>query len=250
MTPKHAEQQPAPETSAPPVDLFAWEPDPVVVVSRRNRILHFPGALLTGPVSDERRAAWFAPPEGLAAGSLGLARNQNPHDLEVNYGVTFLGVKTSVWKYRAADDRNTPRGAPPEADRHLVEPVGRQSHNALTGAAFKDPESGERVPSRIAAAWLRVLAHLRDPRGEASALFTPGEAYDAPELVVLPLSEVLRQNTEAGRLAYPLVLDASGRARNLAHLGALHDYAVRERTAAAIVAACRRRAQSVPSTRL
>lgn len=230
---------------------FAWDPDPIVVVSRRNRILHFPGALLSGPVSEDQRARWFAPPEGLAASAPGLLRNQDQRDLELNYGATFLGVCTSAWKYRAADDRNAPRGAPPDADRVLIEPAGRHARPILTGPAFKDPETGERRPDLITAAWLRVLAFLRDARNEAAAaLFTAPDGYDAPEIVVLPLSEVLKQTTEVGRLAYPLVLDAAGRSRNLAHLGALHDYAVRERSASAITAACRRRAQSVSPSRL
>lgn len=231
-------------------DHRAWDPDPVVVVSRRNRILHYPGALLRGDVSAEQRARWFAMPDEFAAASPALLRNQDPRDLELNYGVTFLGTFTSCWKYRAADDRNIPRSAPPEGDRVLVEPASRHGRPLMTTAAFRDPDTGDRIPALVAAAWARVLAHLRDERGEAHRLFVPGEAYDAPEIAVLPLSEVLRQTTEAGRLAYPTVLDAAERCKDLAHLGALHDYAVRERSAAAITAACRRRAQAVPASRL
>lgn len=229
------------EKSPPAADPFAWDPDPVVVVSRRSRIFHFPAALLVAEPGDDLRKKWLAEDS--------LPRDRREVQVTLNLGVTFLGCRTSAWAYRKFDGQ-APRNPPPDEQRVLLEPQGPQAREMIKGGAFLDRETGRRRPDLVRAAWTRVFDYLRADENPTSEFFRAPDGFDAPEVIVCRLSELLAQTTEAGRNAYSHALAGAARCKDLAHLGALHDFAFRERRAAAIVTACRARALAVPENRL
>ena len=244
-----------PETSdTPPKDPWAWNDNPTVVVSRRTRIIQFPGALLRGPVDEATQSAWLRDPgDPRNEYDAGLARNQDRRDLVLSMGVTFLGEFTSSWLYRTHETRDMPRQAPPPDRCTLLEPFGRNAFQALQGAAVKDPETARRRPDKVREAWHRVLGFLRRDDNEARRLFVAEDGFDAPDVMVLPLREALTASTDLGRHANAALLDAlnpRAHIKDFAHLGGLHDYAVRERQASNVRDACRVRAQAIDASRL
>lgn len=227
-----------------------WDKDPVVLVSRRARIIPFPTVVLLREPTEADRRVIDAPPE------LGKARDESM--MTVLSGVNFLGTLTTAWDpalHRAPSHQEAPRAAP-STDRCLLLAPASRTVNLATRPGFVDRESGLLRPEAVHAAWTRVLAWLRaqedaqiaGPEARANVpLFTPDQGHDAPEFVVCRMSELLTQRTTAGAHAYQHAFGAIPHAKHGAHLGGLHDYAVRTPTGWTLVAACRARAQHVPA---
>ncbi len=233
-----AEKTPPPndQTSADP---FAWDPDPLVLVSRRPRIIYFPKSLAMREATDADRRAWRT--------DTSTSVQRQEEQMSFGAGVTFLGAYTTSW----ADLDARPGQAPATPDPRkmlLVEPFTRV-RDLITRQENKDPATGRLIPARVHAVYLRILEHHRHEaeEGRAGAInpWAPANGFDAPELALLRLSEVFLQRTEAGQHAHSTVLTTIKHLRRDRHevltpLGALHDHAIRHRSGAAVVEECRR----------
>lgn len=218
-------------------DLFAWDPDPVVVVSRRPRVLYFPPDLLLREATDADVRKWKGDEPGWSA-----TLNKQ---IAIGAGVTFLGAYTTSWAYLATPMGTAPKGPPPPEKCVLVEPYTFASATMRQrGSGNVDPETGRLIPAKVNAALRRVLAYHEQHANPH--LFSASDAYDSPELMLLPLSEVFTQRTERGQQAHTTVLTTIPHLRANRHevmtpLGALHDYALKFKTRSGepIVTACR-----------
>lgn len=236
-----AEKTPPPNDTETARDPFAWDPDPLVLVSRRPRILYFPKVLAQREATDADYKRWRADD------STALSRHEE--QMAVGAGVTFLGCYTTSW----ADLDKRPGHASPVPDvakMLLVEPFTR-ARDLITGdRANKDPATGRLLPARVHAIYLRILRHHQREALDGRVGLNPWETpdgFDAPEMTLLRLSEVFTQRTDAGQHACATVTSTIRHLRRNPHetvtpLGALHDYAVRARGggASAILEECRR----------
>jgi hypothetical protein len=220
---------------------FWWDPDPLVLVSRRPRILYFPKVLASRDPTPRDYEAWRSQE------STTLRRQEE--QLAVGAGVTFLGTYTTSW----ADLETRPGHAtrtPDPAKMLLVEPFSR-ARDAIASQANKDPATGRLIPAKVNAIYRRILAHLRkeaeDGRAGTVNPWEPMDGFDAPELMLVRLSEMFTQRTDAGQQAHATTFATIRHLRRNPHeavtpLGALHDYAIRHVSggARAIVDECRR----------
>lgn len=241
-----------PDPARAPAQPYArkWTQDPMVLCSRRARIIPFPTVLLLREPSESDRAAIAAPLE--------LGRSRDESHMTVVAGVNFLGAFTTAWDpvmVRAGSAQQAPKSPPPADHCIIVAPYSRNV-NLDKRPGFIDRETGLLRPEAVHEGWLRVVAWLRaqeqaqidGPTGQANVpLFTTEPGFDAPEFVLCPLSEVLSQRTDAGRHAYAHAQAALPHAKDGAHLGALHDYAVRVNTGWTLVAGARARAAAAPA---
>lgn len=227
-----------PTDTTPPADPFAWDPDPLVLVSRRPRILYFPRVLATRDATEDDYKRW-------RSDSSTTAQRQE-EQMAVGAGVTFLGTHTTSWADLATRPGHAP-AVPDPARMILVEPFTRV-RDLITRAENKDPASGRLLPHKAHAIYLRILRHLQREAKDGRAGVNPWETvdgFDAPDLTLLRLSEVFSQRTDAGQQAHATVTATIRHLRRDRHevltpLGALHDYAVRNRAGGAILEECRR----------
>lgn len=225
---------------------FEWTRDPLVLVSRRIRDLSFPGALLLRDPTEADLRRW--------RDTNSRTNNVNEHKVRVLAGVTFLGALTTAWALRAVTGPGqAPRSAPADDALILVRPTS-SADGLLNGHQFVDRDTRKVVPRLVHEAWLRVMRWLEREdvegareRGERPLIFGAADGHDAPECMLVPLSEVLRQSTEAGRQAYPAVVNSFRWHKDGRHLGALHDYAVRDAAAWPLVDGMRQRLGKAPS---
>lgn len=237
-----------PDTRAAAPYAPKWDADPMVLCSRHGRMLSFPTLLLLREPTEADKALLAAPLE------LGKIRDESM--MTVLAGVNFLGALTTAWDplmFRAASHQAAPKAAPPTDRCILVAPYSRNV-NLADRVGFKDRETGVVKPEAVHAAWMRVVTWLQAQEaaqvardGQANVpMFATEQGYDAPELVLCKLSEVLKQQTEAGEHGYRHALGAIPHARDGSHLGALHDYAVRSPASWTLAQACRTRAAAAP----
>jgi hypothetical protein len=237
----------APTSTTPYVP--KWDADPVVLCSRRARIIPFPTVLLLREPTAADLQAINAPPE--------LGRVRDESQMTVLAGVNFLGAFTTAWDplmFRAASAQAAPRSAPNTDHCILVAPYCRNG-DLSKRPGFFDRDTGRVRTEAVHAAWLRVLAWLRtreaaqvERDGQANVpLFVAEQGYDAPEFVQCRLSEVLTQRSESGQHAFQHAQGAVLHSKDGAHLGALHDYAVRTPTGWTLATACRQRAMAAPN---
>jgi len=228
-------------------DPWAWQPaeQVMVLVSKRIRNVQFPRALLDKDATPEQMARWLARES--------TASERNEATMNILAGVTFLATWTSAWSYREATGvSQVPKGAPREQDMVLVTPPATST---LSGRDWKDRESGRPNPAVQHAAWRRVVAYLK-ARGEALReagdfdMWSPDDGAEGPEVMLLPLADMLNRKTDAGRQAEAATLAAIPWCRESAHLGALHDYAARSPGSWNIATACRARALHFSPTKL
>lgn len=234
----------AAEKTAPPVDHFAWDADPLVLVSRHNRVLPFPAALLRGEMTDEQVRRHFDPPRDIS-----MAGNRDEKTLALIAGVNFLGARTTSWAYLKTIPQGAPTGAPDQNSMVTVWPYCT-GHDVVTqrGGANWDRDAGKVRPTGIHATLLRILEFSRKHQrpGEPN-LWETVDGFDAPELTLIRLSEVFRQKGDNGQHASTTTTTSIAYLRRttdvIAHVGALHDYAIRDRAGGAVLAACRQWAQ-------
>lgn len=245
-----AATKPTTDNNASERDPFAWDPDPVVLVSKRPRRLYFPRLLIDrDPTTDEIKA-WTTPPDPLPNG----ATRPGPHLPSVRQdqwivaqtGVTFLGTFSTSW----ADLLTVPGHAPalPNMQRAILAQPVTQAQAAIIGnPANKDHATGRMRPDKVRTIFERVFRYLREHRHPSTPdLWTSVDGYDAPEMMLLPLSELFTQSTAAGQHAHAMVFKSIPHLRRVVHetvapLGVLHDYAIRSRSggASAILGQCR-----------
>lgn len=235
---------PSDTPAAPPS--FAWDRDPVVVVSRRPRNVAFPGGLVHRDPTPAEIKAWRDP----------TSRGAAEHRLTLGAGVNFLGALTSSWALRGVPGPGqAPRSAPPEQDLMVITPDTTASA-LLRGPGFIDRDSRRVVPALVHAALVRVLdwlraeeKHLESTSGIQPLLFTADDGFDpmGPEVAVMPLSEVFSQRTDRGRYAFAATLASLKWAKHGSHLGALHDYACRDPSAWNVTLGARERLGKAPS---
>jgi hypothetical protein len=229
-----AEKNPPPSVDVHAADPFAWDPDPLVLVSRRGRALYFPGALLRAPATDAQVKTWTA--------TEARTGERDEKHVALLAGVNFLGALTSTWALRAVVGHNVPTGAPAPDKCALLWPY-TSGHDRVTGVASGnvDRETGRLRPDRVQAAILRVLEYHR-AHADTEGLWSPQDAFDAPELAIMRLSELFRQASPEASAAHSATIAAIKFARRTpdvtATLGGLHDYAVRAH-ASAIFGECR-----------
>lgn len=215
-------------------DPFAWDPDPTVLVARKSYRLYFPRPLVERALT-EAEAASMKPDQWVA----------------VQAGVTFLGTLSTSW----ADLTTIPGHAStvPDMRRAVLAQPATQAQQTITSPAArnKDAATGRLRPDKVRAIFDRVFSYLKDHRHPtATDLWTSVDGFDAPELVILPLSELFKQNTDRGQQAHAAVFTAIPHLRRVPHetvtpLGVLHDYAIRASRsggATAILGACRAKA--------
>ena len=235
------------DTADAPTLSPAWDRDPVVVASRRPRVMYFPGKVLLGDPTPADLKRWSG------GDSTGMDRGDVAVRIEA--GITFLGAFTTQWALRGvASMAQAPKSAPGHDLCSVLWPTGGADNTIRNAQAFKVPDTKEMNPAAVNAAWLRVFRYLRDQEkrvlaesGEPSlALFTTLDGFDAPEIVITKLSDILGQKTQEGQWAHPHLSNAIAYAKNGRHLGALHDYAVRTPGAWSIVESCRAQAVRRP----
>lgn len=223
-----------------------WDRDPIVCVSARERDISFPAALLVRAPTDADVAKWNGD-------SLTAARNDQRFRLAA--GVNFLGTFTTQWRLRDIPSQNAaPKLAPSPDHCAVIWPSSGADGTINAAPVFKFPGTMTLNPAAIHAGWMRVLDYLRAQEARHAAdtgqaplvLFAPASGHEAPQVIVCRLSEVLTQRTEAGQQAHPHMTNAIKWAKNGAHLGALHDYAVRNPSGWNIAEACRQRAAHAP----
>lgn len=233
QTPPRDADGPAP-APAPTPALFAWEADPVVVVSRRPRALYYPADLLRGDATPAQVKAWTDPKGG----------EYERKFLALQAGVNFIGVLTSSWLYKNFDGRSAPQAAPPPDKCILLYP-DTNGRDVLTSprTGTTDRETGRLIPAKIRAIFERILrfhkAHLST--GDDNLWDAP-DGFDAPELMLMPLSEIFAQRGAEAAGAHVTVVQSIKFLRASAGvetLGALHDYAIRHRSGNAIAGECK-----------
>lgn len=224
-----------------PPDPFAWQPDPVVVVSRRNRVLAYPADLVKGDPTPEQVKRWTNPEA--------RAEHRNDKMLALIAGVNFIGCRTSSWAYLHTQQGQQPQGPPQDSQQVLVWPqMSQHADISNPRSGNVDRETGRLRPDKVQAIVMRILDYIQ-ARVQPDLWTTP-DGYDAPELMMMPLSQVLQQKGDAGQQAHEVAHKAiSGQYLRrmpievMTPLGALHDYAMRIRGGAGIVTVCRQWAQ-------
>lgn len=220
-----------------PADPFAWDPDPVVLVSRRHRALYIPSGVLRGEPTPAQVKAWTDP------AALSTARDERHVSLLA--GVNFLGAFTSSWLYRLHDGRAAPQGPPPVDSCVLLWPSTNGSDLVTSPRSGNvDRETGRLRPDKVREVVERVLAyHRQHMSGGDENLWAADDGFDAAEFVMMPLSQIFAQASPEAAGAHTTIVQSIRHLRRTrevaAVLGALHDYAVRARNGAAIMAECR-----------
>jgi len=235
------------DIDAPPANPVAWDRDPIVVASRRARVLYFPAKLLLAEATEADLARWSD------KNSTGMDRGDA--SVRIEAGITFIGAFTTQWALRnVASFQQAPKSAPPVDACTLLWPAGTADNTIKNAAAFMVPGSRDVNPPAVNAGWLRVFAYLRKQEervlaaegAPSLALFSALDGFDAPEIVIAKLNDILGQRTAEGQHAHPHMANAIAYSKNGRHLGALHDYAVRHPGAWSIVESCRAQAVRCP----
>lgn len=232
------EKNPTPTDTAP-ADPFAWDPDPLVLVSRRARILYFPKVLATRDATEKERAQW--------RGEESSSVRRQEEQISVNAGVTFLGCYTTSWADLDTAQGNA-RGVPDPSKMILVEPFTR-ARDLITGdRSNRDQATGRLLPARVQAIYRRIFEyHRAEAEAGRTGARNPWETengFDGPEMQLIRLSDVFAQRTEAGQQAHATITATIPHLRRNPHesvtpVGALHDYAIRHRGGRSILDACR-----------
>lgn len=232
------EKSPTPDNALS--DPFEWDRDPLVLVSRRNRVLMFPGALLSREPTPDEVKRWNNYGPEMRTG------DRDEKMLALQAGVNFLGAYTSSWAYRSvADVRGAPQGAPQPHLMTLLWPY-TNGREAVVGplSGNIDRETQRVRPDRVRAVLQRVVDYCRAHRAPTDVdLWTTPDGYDAPELQLIPLSEVFSQKGDGAQAhvtAFNSIRHLRATKDTTATLGGLHDYAVRIRSGQAIMTECRR----------
>lgn len=230
----------AAEKTAPPTrDPFAWEDDPLVLVSRRHRAIDFPTALLRGDMSPEAVARYKVPPDQAIGGG------RDSKSLHLIAGVNFLGARTTSWAFRALGPNQAPQGAPTDKLATIFPFCTGADIMTAQGGVNWDRDAGKVKPSGIRETLLRVLAYHKEH--DQPHLWATVDGFDAPELMLVRLGDLFSQRGDMGQHAHVATVTAIPHLRRtdevIAPLGALHDYAVRHRAGLSIVGACRTWAQ-------
>jgi hypothetical protein len=218
-------------------DPFAWDPDPTVLVSKRSRRFMVPKSLFERAATDRDRKMWHL------EASDGHRRPDEAW-LTIHAGVTFLGTLSTSWRDLQAAGPGQCSAMPDMSRAVLAQPVSQAQQTIVNTYANKDPATGRLLPPAVFAIFARVVEYLRDE--QQPGLWRTDDAFDAPEMMLLPLSEVFSQRTNAGQQANAMVTAAIPVLRRSLHetitpLGVLHDYAIRHRGggAAAIASLCK-----------
>ena len=237
--------QPEKTPDKPAAYVPGWTADPWVCVSKRMRNVEFPAVLLAREATSEEMARWLKDPQ---------EKHRNPDAKVVNFirvpsftvtlcaGVTILGALTTQWRYLDIPTMAQRPNDPPSVDEcAIVWPVSNATQQIRDDAHFKARDADghpnfERIdPSRVSDMWRRVLAYLEaqeralveDGTFLAAPLFTTQRGFDAPELTVGRLGDFLAQKGEAAHKAYPYLAANYKGCRDGRHMGAFHDYCVR-----------------------
>src|SRR5690606_36345647 len=138
-----------------------------------------------------------------------------------------------------------PQGAPPVDMRVLLFP-DTNGRDVLTrpSSGNVDRESNRLRPDRIRETIGRVLDYHRKNMSDGDDnLWAADDGYDAPEFVLMPLSQLFAQASPEAAGEHTTIVQSIRvlrRTREIAAIiGALHDYAIRSRSGAAIVGDCR-----------
>lgn len=211
-------------------DPFAWDDNPTVLVSKRSRRFMVPKVLFEHAASD--------------AEAVGDRRQEQW--VTVHAGVTFLGTLSTSWRDLGAAGPGQVSATPDMSRAVLAQPISQGQQIIRDTWANKDPATGRLLPPAVRTVFDRVFGYLRQHHAD---LWRTDDAYDAPEMLMLPLAEVFLQRTAEGQQANAMVTAAIPVLRRSLHetitpLGVLHDYAIRHRGggAQAIVAACKAKA--------
>lgn len=224
----------------------AWDPNPLVVVSRRTRNLVFPAAVLQREPTKEDMIKWYGPTS--------KAEDRDDKIVTVQAGITFLGTLTTAWTLKEItkssdapkDDKGRPLAPAPQTTLQ-VSPENT-ARNIFALPMFRDKATQALLCGEVSKAWMRVFKHLQ-ARDEdlvlagQLGLFTTSGGFDAPEIMLLPLRDVLEHKTDLGQQGFGMTLNAIPTHRNATHLGALHDHACHYPQSWQIVEAARRRVQ-------
>lgn len=231
----------SPDDLAPTAaDPFAWDPDPLVLVSKRARRFHVPRVLFDRDATDAERAAWYR----IADDATPTARGDTW--VTAQAGVTFLGTLMTSWADHRAQHSGQVASVPDMSRAVLVLPISQAQQQIKDNPANRDPATGRVKPAAVRTIFERVFGHVEETW---PALFKAADAYDAPEMMLVRLSEVFAQNTPKGQQANAMITAAIPALRKVTHetvtpLGCLHDYAIRHRGggAVAIMHACKAKA--------
>ncbi len=242
-----SKSDPAAQHGDPPAPFrLAWDPDPLVVCSRRTRNLSVPSVLLIRDATQKELAEW-ANPTGMSLPSRVT--------ITLNAGATFLGAAVSMWHFRALQSANqVPKGPPPDGALAVLWMKSSEDNMIKTAPRFKGGDTQDLDPAKVCAAWCRVMEHMHNDERRALeqnghapvTLFTPQNGFDAPEVVVCRVSSLFTMQSVEGQHAQPHVMSSIKYMKDGRHLGALHDYAIRHPGGNVIAMECQKRLLHAP----
>jgi hypothetical protein len=225
----------ADDPTTPPADPFAWDPDPTVLVSRRSRRFYVPRVLFERDATEAERATWKSRDS--------LASQRGDSHVVAQAGLTFLGTLMTSWRDWTAHSSAQVSQVPDMSRAVLLQPISQAQETIRGDMRHKDRATGRLIPSHVRAIFERVFGYVQEVHAD---LWRPMDHDDAPEMLILPLSEVFSQRTDRGQQANAIITAAIPVLRRVQHetvtpVCALHDYAIRARGggAAAILAACK-----------
>lgn len=231
-----------------------WDPNPLVVVSKRNRSLYFPKILLQRDITSEDEATWAKELEAAESGKTGKTplniRQEAP--LYLAAGVNLIGCYSSVFSFKKLEQNQRPvdgkgRPVPPPADKLVLLYPQTPAWRIFEGPGFVSSATQQIDASKVHAAFVRVFKYLKKRDEESAAaegyvgLFQTPPGFSSAEILQMPLADVFSQKGQDGQAAYGYALSGVKIAKNLGQLGALHDYAFRHASGWNIVEACRTR---------
>lgn len=245
------------ETETPEI-VQKWDADPLVLVSRRPRVLVFPQSILLREPSkeDAERFAFGAKDQ---KGESVRAADRQEVTMQVNAGVTFLGSWTTAWKLLNVEDASkAPRDArgrpvPPPYDSCVLVYPTTKARTMFDGPQFRDPATRAILGHQVSQAFKRVFAWIEMQDLEVSqiqgtvGLWQTPPGYESPELMLIPLKEVFAQKGAKGQWAHASMTASLKWFKDATHLGALHDYACRMEGGWNTAMACRDRARAWPA---
>lgn len=228
-----------------------WDPNPMVAVSRRTRNFLFPASVLLREPTEADLVKWYAPKK-VAPDKAPEVTNIDEQTLTLQAGITFLGCMTTAWALKdvrsASEAPQDGRGRPvaPPYDKCLLVYPENTTRSTFELPQFRDRATRGILGTEVNKAWMRVLAFLKGRDDELTkkgqlGLWTAVGGYDAPEVMILPLRDILEHKSDLGQQAYGMTLAAIPWHRNATHLGALHDYACHHAQSWPLVDATRKR---------
>lgn len=235
----------AKEKDIPEEIIQTWDPNPVVVISKRPCSFRFPNSVLLRAPTEDELTRWSSKDEDNRASS------RDEKTVHLHAGVTFLGTYSTSWALKNINShKESPAGAP-HFDRCVLLTPRTDSTTTTSHHSFRDPASRKILGTKVHEAWMRVMAYLKEQdrrlleAGIGGGVWNSPGGLDTPDVFLIRLGEAFKLGTELGQAAHGAITAAIPWVKDPATLGAFHDYACRNaNTYAAFADKCRTRGRA------